>query len=197
MRVGQDRAELGAIVGLRGRPAYDQPAPSAPARARARARPCAASRRPTPASGLASISVPMLTTVVPSPLSTSTDICATSSSASRNSRARLEAVGGRLGERGRHQLVHRRRQLQLRQLRRRRRLLVADLVGDRLERALERLLAGQKLVEHDAAREEVGARVGFEAAALLGRHVRRRADHHARRASGSTCRRARCRSRRP
>ena len=37
--------------------------------------------------------------------------------------------------------------------------LVADLVGDRLHVAAERLLAGQQLVEHDAGAEEIGARI--------------------------------------
>ena len=46
--------------------------------------------------------------------------------------------------------------------------------------ALERLLAGEQLVEHAAEREDVGARVGLAAFDLLRRHVLRRAEDHVR-----------------
>ena len=50
---------------------------------------------------------------------------------------------------------------------------------DARHRGDERRLAGGELVEHDAEREDVGARVERFAARLLGRHVRRRAEDHA------------------
>ena len=64
-------------------------------------------------------------------------------------------------------------------LRRRRRLGVQRLVHDRRHPALERALAGQQLVEQDARRIDVGARVDRLAHELLGRHVGRRAHHRA------------------
>ena len=57
----------------------------------------------------------------------------------------------------------------------------------------ERHPAGRHLVEHDAEREEVGAVIDGAAERLLRRHVRDRADHHARRwssAAASPARRA-------
>jgi hypothetical protein len=60
-------------------------------------------------------------------------------------------------------------------------MVLDDLLGDRPRaRSRERLLAGQELVEDDAGREYVGAPVDAAAGDLLGRHVRRRADHGAR-----------------
>ena len=46
--------------------------------------------------------------------------------------------------------------------------------------ARERQRAGRHLVEHDAEREQVGARVELPAARLLGRHVRHRAQRRPR-----------------
>ena len=59
----------------------------------------------------------------------------------------------------------------------RRRRLVADRVGDRFGvRALERHAPGEHLVEHDAERPDVAARIGLLAPHLLRRHVRRGAE---------------------
>ena len=62
------------------------------------------------------------------------------------------------------------------------RLLVEDLVDERRERVGgERLAQRERLVEDDAEREDVRARVELVALDLLGRHVGRRPDHLARR----------------
>ena len=63
---------------------------------------------------------------------------------------------------------------------------VQDRVEDRRRgRATERQRARRHLVQHDAEREEVGARVELLAARLLRRHVRDRADRRARDSSDS------------
>ena len=60
---------------------------------------------------------------------------------------------------------------------------LADVVAELVERlALERALAVERLVERDAEGELIGARVDVAAGELLGRHVRGRAEHGARRA---------------
>ena len=119
--------------------------------------------------------------------------------APRETRARSGSVGRRnLGERGGDELVDRRRQRELRQRRRRRGLLVADLVGDRLDDCrgtASRRSAARRAPRRALNRSERASAV--EAAALLGRHVRRRADHHAGGRQVRACRCARCRSRRP
>ena len=90
------------------------------------------------------------------------------------------AAIGRLGEQARHDLARRDRQVGL-QLERIARLGVEDLVDERGDRvARKRARARQQLVEHDAEREEVRAPVELLALDLLGRHVRRAADHVAR-----------------
>ena len=45
--------------------------------------------------------------------------------------------------------------------------------------ALERALAGRHLIEHDAEREQIAARIQFLAARLLRRHVGHRPERHA------------------
>ena len=61
-----------------------------------------------------------------------------------------------------------------------RRRLVGDLEHELRHRlALERQPAAEQLVERHAQREEVGAPVDLLAGELLGRHVGRRAEHHA------------------
>ncbi len=68
------------------------------------------------------------------------------------------------------------------ELRQRRRLLTEDLIEHRRQRvAAERQRPGQHLVEHDAKGPEIDALIDGIAAQLLGRHVRDRAEHHARR----------------
>ena len=63
---------------------------------------------------------------------------------------------------------------------RRRRSLVENAVRHRLERrALERLLAGQRLIEQAAERPEIRAIVGRQTLELLGTHRQRRAERHA------------------
>ena len=90
----------------------------------------------------------------------------------------LVTIGRLLGQCALHHRVPARNQRGV-ERRRRRCLLVQQLVHHGGHRAGERLLAGQQLVQHDAAREQVGASVDRLAEQLLGRHVARRADHRA------------------
>ena len=85
-----------------------------------------------------------------------------------------------LGEQAGHDLACRHRQVGA-DLARVPRLRVEDLVDERRDRlARKRPRAGQKLVEHDAQREEIGPAVDLLAPDLLGRHVGRASDHLAR-----------------
>ena len=75
--------------------------------------------------------------------------------------------------------VKRNRRIELRQ---RRRLLTEDLIeDDRQGVAAKRQGAGQHLVEHHAKGPEIDTLIDRIAAQLLGRHIRDRAEHHARR----------------
>ena len=90
-----------------------------------------------------------------------------------------EALVRVLGERLLDDLDERRRRAG-RDLGERRRLLLHHLEQHAVHRlGVERLAAGQQLVEHAAEREHVGARVGLLAAHLLGGHVVRRPHHRA------------------
>ena len=92
---------------------------------------------------------------------------------------RLEAVLAVLLQAVAHDVVERGRDVASR-LRQLRRLLPHDR-GDRVARrvALERLLAGEQLVQDRAEGEDVRAVVDRQAADLLGRHVAHRAHHRA------------------
>ena len=91
----------------------------------------------------------------------------------------LEALVGVLLERPVEDLQHDRGHARG-QLQRGARLLLHDLVQDRVHRlGLERLVPGQELVEDAAERERVGAGVGLRAAHLLGGHVVGRPHHEA------------------
>ncbi len=90
----------------------------------------------------------------------------------------LVTLVGTLGERLADHRIERARHLHV-ELRRRQRLFLEHLVHDRRERAGERLLAGQQLVEDHARGKEVRPAVDGLAHELLGRHVARGAEHHA------------------
>ena len=79
----------------------------------------------------------------------------------------LEALVGAFGERLAHDGVHRGRQLNV-ERRRRQRLFLQDLLHGRRRRSGKGPLSGQKLIEHDTGREQVGASVHRQAHDLLG-----------------------------
>ena len=91
----------------------------------------------------------------------------------------LEAPVGLFREGGHDERVDPRWQRLRRDGRWQPRRLVADPVRNHFRRPGERALACKKLVEDDAGAEQVGPVVARQPLALLGRHVRRRTQHHA------------------
>ena len=90
-----------------------------------------------------------------------------------------EPLVARLGQRARHHGIDSGWQFRIESARRRG-VLGHDLLDDgKVAVAVERPLAGEQLVQHDAGRKQVGARVDLLALDLLGRHVFERADHRA------------------
>ncbi len=93
--------------------------------------------------------------------------------------ARLVALFRRLLQRAGDHAAQRQRQVGPQRIERRR-VGVGDLVDDADHRvALERQVPGEHLVEHDARRKQVRARIDGKTLDLLGRHVVGRSQHRA------------------